>query len=99
MLRLGIENPGEVLDFKAIVDLVGAALPHRVEYLREHGPSAQVHLVDVLEEAILQELRRVLTAADDDVKAVQRAAAILAEVERVSLKLAEARKAEQRPRA
>jgi hypothetical protein len=95
MLKLRIENPQELLNFQGIVDLVGVALPHRAEYLGREGPRGLVHLVDELEQAILQELKSVLVGVDDDVQAIQRAAAIVSVVERVNQNMAEARKAEQ----
>jgi hypothetical protein len=96
MLKLQIEDPQDLLNFQGIIDLVGTALPHRMEYLKAEGPKAQVHLVDELEQAILQELKRVLSGADDDAQAIDLAAAILAKAEHVNAELTEARKVEKK---
>ena len=96
MLKFQIENPQDLLNFQGIIDLGGHSAPASCGVLKSRRTKGQVHLVDELEQAILQELKRVLSGADDDAQAIDLAAAILAKAEHVNAELTEARKVEKK---
>ncbi|MGB7910595.1 MAG: hypothetical protein WCF59_00040 [Desulfobaccales bacterium] len=76
MLESGT-NALEMFKTKEIIDMVKVALPHQSEFIKKYGLSSLDFLVDELETALFQSLRKEINGAEDDVNAAQKAAAIL----------------------
>lgn len=67
----------QFVDEERLKNLVKLALPHRAEYIDQHGAIAAYHLLNELEEQLIVEIQRMLEGVDDDRQRVRRAADIV----------------------
>jgi len=70
-------NQANVIDSHAIETMIVAALPDHEAYLREHGIAVHPYLVEVLEQRLLDETRRILTGKDETTEQLAQAAQML----------------------
>lgn len=82
MLKAGLNIP-KAVDSEAVIKLVKAALPRRIDYITEYGVKGFHHLIDELEDHLLEEMKRMLEGEESDKATVKQAAGILKEAERV----------------
>lgn len=82
MLKVGLNIP-KAVDSEAVIKLVKAALPHRIDYITEYGVKGFHHLIDELEDHLLEEMKRMLKGEESDKATVKQAAGILKEAEQV----------------
>jgi len=94
MLTLGLNLPN-VIDEKGVTDMIAAALPHQADYIAKFGLDGTHHLLDELENLLLQELQRVAKGTDSDKDSVGQSADILKHVEQVMASMVSAKKAEE----
>lgn len=90
MLQIGVDAH-EFMDSKNLIKLIKTALPHCAEYIDKHGPSAAYHLLDQLENSLLDELKRILDGGAADMAEVARAKQILVEASRVNHETSESK--------
>ncbi|MGF7130540.1 hypothetical protein P3T40_002015 [Paraburkholderia sp. EB58] len=76
MLKNGIDMV-EVIDTKNVTELVKVALPHQVQYIEEHGPSAFHYLLEELESNLLAAFELMLKGDDSDQATLNKAADII----------------------
>lgn len=76
LIELGIGNK-DLLDRIKVKKLVKAALPDYDTYIEEHGDQSFHLLLDILEENLLGEFRKMMAGEEDDKEAVERAAKIV----------------------
>lgn len=76
ILKSGLSAKG-LLKEVAISTVIKAALPEYSEYIEKHGESGYHHLLDALENKLLDELRKMMAGVDADKASVERAAEIL----------------------
>lgn len=82
MLKSGLDTP-DILDTKNVEQLVKTALPHQLEYIEKYGPSAFHYLLEELENKLLLAFKLMIDGESNDKEALERAAAILKETEKL----------------
>jgi len=80
-------NPKVLAKPDPVIDLVKTALPDFSEFLDEHGSAGLPHLVCMLEEKLLSEIRGNLSGSEEDARSVEKAAEIVKAAARVSEQL------------
>ncbi len=88
MIKMKIIEHGlgpNLLDKDAVAKLVKAALPHYEPLIAKHGDAIYHHLLDELEQRLLDELRHILSGEEADTASVERAA----EINRISSEMLE----------
>lgn len=88
LLQIGIDGH-QFMANENLIKLIKTALPHCAGYIDEHGPSAAYHLLDQLENSLLEELKRMLDGTAADMTEVARAKKILIEASRVNSDVSE----------
>jgi DNA primase len=71
----------EVIDTENVTKLVKVALPHQVEYIEKHGPSAFHYLLDELETYLLLAFKLMLKGEESDKDTLEKAASIIKQAE------------------
>lgn len=84
VLRIGVDDAEKYLNLKSTSSLLKTVLPHMAGYIDEFGVSGHHHLLDQIEQLLLQELQDILNGREDDTNNTKRAAEIGREVEEVS---------------
>lgn len=75
-IRSGV-GPKMLVDPKPMLELVKSALPHKAEFIDNHGTGVLSYLVGDLEEKLLLELQKSLSNPGADQAGIEQAAAIL----------------------
>jgi hypothetical protein len=75
LLQRGIEK--DLVDVKAVAELLKTALPHQADFIDNHDASAYHHLLDELENFLLWELRNTLRGVASDKESIEQAAEII----------------------
>ncbi|QIO53390.1 hypothetical protein HA461_20425 [Rhizobium leguminosarum bv. trifolii] len=75
-VRTGV-GPKILKDPKALLDSIKAVLPGYTDFINELGSAAMPHLIEPLENALLDELRKHLDGAETDEQTLTKAAAII----------------------
>ncbi|MDO9055986.1 MAG: hypothetical protein Q7U69_05515 [Sulfuricurvum sp.] len=89
VLKIGIDSAEKLLKLENTNSLLKTVLPHRTEYINQHGMSIHQYLLDEIEELLLMELKNIQDGHEDDKENAKRAAEINKEVEKVSTSIAE----------
>jgi len=76
LIEFGIGNK-DLLDKDSVKKLVKVALPNYDAYIEEHGDKVFHLLLNILEENLLDEFRKMMAGEEDDKEAVERAAKIV----------------------
>ena len=76
-LKSGIENPQKLMNADVIKKVLKAALPHQTKFIDECDPNAYYYLLEEIEEALLNELRKILDGKETDRSSVQRGKEIM----------------------
>lgn len=66
----------EIIDTEPVSKILIAALPHRTDYIEKYGFTAFHHLLEELEEKVLEELRKALAGQEADEADVRRASEV-----------------------
>lgn len=83
-MRTGV-GPTILKDPKALLDSIKAVLPEYTNFIDEWGSGAMPHLIEPLENALLNELRKHLDGAESDEQTLTKAAAIIKAAESMSI--------------
>jgi hypothetical protein len=89
ILKIGVDDAGELLNFANTNNLLKTVLPSREEYIDKHGSSAHYYLLEEIEELLLMELKNIQDGHEVDKENTKRAAEITKEVEKVTNEAAE----------
>ena len=76
VLAIGLDGR-KFFEFKKTDETLIAALPDLADYIRQNGHAGHHHLLDVLSNRILEELRRTIEGIEQDQESVRRAGAVL----------------------
>lgn len=75
--EFGLGKSSKIFNKEHVKDLLKAALPHQTAFIDEHGASAGYFLLDMIEELLLSELKKILEGKDLDEKEMIQAKSIL----------------------
>lgn len=89
MLKIGVNDAEKLLNLEHTSSLLKKALPLSAEYVDKHGISGHHHLLDQIEQLLLQELKNIQEGKEDDRGNARRAAEITKEIEKISNEFAE----------
>jgi hypothetical protein len=78
-----------LLDYNYINKTLKAELPHQSAYIDRYPKNAGYYLLNELQDAILRELKNMLTGADADQEAIAQSATIMAAVKATSKQMTE----------
>jgi len=90
ILAAGLEEPEKLLNKDHVNNLLKVVLPHHSNFIDEYGIGGHYHLLDELEDKILQELRNALNGVDVDHDNVSQTANIMKAVSDLTNNTAEA---------
>lgn len=76
LLKTGFYKP-EYFDHKKLKELVVAALPHSKDYLEKFGMNASYNLLEQITDLLVDEFRKMMDGAENDLDGVRRARTIL----------------------
>lgn len=77
------QDMGEVVDIKQIISLITIALPHRKNYVEEHGFNSFHFLIDELESKLLESFDLMIKGEESDQASLEKAAAIIQQSEKL----------------
>ena len=89
ILKVGLDDVGQLLNFENTNNLLKTVLPAHTEYIDKYGSSAHYYLLDEIEQLLLIELKNIQDGHESDRENARRAADITKEVEKVRSEMAQ----------